>query len=378
MDAPVRSRVVPSVQPSTAPPARVVRDFRALLAAGARLAPAGEARHDPCALLRGGYTPRYRISLFDTDFYLTNVRQNPEIRFFVAYVAQARGARVPRAVYPRIFYKDVSLVWRAASHYVCENGEIWIGKGDVRIVLEKGCEYVVSDEDTTNLPLEMQSALETLLRRVTAVSADRRAIPLLLRRGAPGRLAPFADFSAPRRRARADPRKLPNGGRRIARFARRGDPSSLVFARGFEPDFDDGIVEVASSRSRLYGGDVRRYRIAARNREAQYLFFAGPRHVWIGACQATTTALTSFGVRSVDAVVDEALLLPGYEYDLFDPSAGEPEVCRQIPAGFEGAPSEVDPQRSDTSRWLERMPVIQAFRRRVLGEGRSGKPTLNR
>ncbi len=356
------------MQPDDAPASRVAREFRALLDAGARIAPAGDARRDPTGLLRAGYTPRARIGLFDTDFYVTGPRQNPEIRFFVAYVAQARRGRAPRTVYPRIFYKDVSLVWRAASHYVRDGDEIWIGKGDVRTLVEDGCEYLVSDEDTTNLPLEMQSALETLLRRAPRIATDRRAIALLLRRGAPGRVAPFADFSAPRRRAQADPRRLPNGGRRIARFTRRNVPESLVFARGFEPDFAGGILEVASGRSTLYGGAVERYRIASRNREAQYLFFAAPRHAWIGACQATTTGLSSFGVRTVDARVDEELLLPGYEYDLFDPASGEPEFCRQIPAGFEGAPSAVDPQRSDTSPWLDRVPVIREFRRRVLGQ----------
>lgn len=368
MAVPIPRRVVPSVEPAPLAPARVAREFRALLAGGARLRPAGEARTDPQGLLRRGYTPRHRISLFDTDFWLTGVRQNPEIRFFVAYVAQRRGGRPARSVYPRIFYKDVSLVWRSASHYIRTDGETWIGKGEARVVVEDGYEYLVSDEDTTNLPLEMQTALETVLRTHDRVPTDNVAVDLVLRRGSARRIAPYADFSAPRRRAQEDPRNLLNGGRPIARFTRRNDPTSLRFARGFEPDLEGGVLEVAATRSRLYGGTVERYRVVSRNRLAQYLFFAGPRHVWIGAGQATTTELSSFGVRTIDAPADEDLFMPGYEYDLFVPNGDAPEATRQIPAGFEGAPSEVDPQRSDTTRWLDQVPIIREFRRVVLKE----------
>jgi hypothetical protein len=37
----------------------------------------------------------------------------------------------------------------------------------------------------------------------------------------------------------------------------------------------------------------------------------------------------------------------------------------QIPEGLAGAPSDVDPSRADTSAWLDRVPVIQEFRRLV-------------
>ena len=58
----------------------------------------------------------------------------------------------------------------------------------------------------------------------------------------------------------------------LDRFTRAGDPTSLRFARGFEPDFARGIVERSSSNSRLYGGRLRRFRILSRNQQVQYLF----------------------------------------------------------------------------------------------------------
>jgi hypothetical protein len=117
----------------------------------------------------------------------------------------------------------------------------------------------------------------------------------------------------------------------------------------------------------MYGGALRRYRILARNRKAQYLFIAGPRQVWIPAVQATTTELSSFGVRTVDVAADEDLLVPGYEYHFVDETLDPPALRSQIPAGYAGAPSEVDTSRADASAWLERLPVIRRFRREVLG-----------
>ena len=56
----------------------------------------------------------------------------------------------------------------------------------------------------------------------------------------------------------------------------------------------------------------------SRNGRVQYLFVAGPRHARIASVQATTTDLSSFGVRTLDARVDEDLLLPGFEYHFMD------------------------------------------------------------
>lgn len=366
----IARRIVPSVSPLPLSPAQVAREFRRALDSGARIECAGAARRRPRRLLSLGYTPKYAIELFDAAFFLTGPHQNDDIRFFVAWVGL--GGRDARCLYPRIFYKDVSLTWRSASHYARSDHENWIGKGDTKTVVADGETLEVSDEGTTDLPLEVQTALETLCRRARRFPRDEEAVRLILRRGGDQRIAPFADFSAPRRRARADRRNLVNGGRPVARFARRNDPTSLRFARGFEPDFGAGILEVSEATSRLYGGNLLRYRIASRNRRAQYLFIAAPRQVWIASCQATTTELSSYGVRTIDVVVDDDLLVPGYEYHFIDESADPPVLHSQIPPGFAGAVSELDPTRVDASPWLDQMPVIREFRARVLARGRKG------
>ncbi len=362
MTAPIARQIVSSTQADERSERRIEREFLSLLDAGAKLVPVGTARKRPRALLRRGYMPRYRIDLFDTTFYLSRVRQNEDIRFFVAYLVQ--GSR--RQIHPRIFYKDVSLVWRSASHFVRSEQENWIGKGDVKVVRQGGEEWVESDEATTDLPLEIQTALESLIRRVSRIPTDHEAVALVLRRGPDDRVEPYRDFSGPRRHAQADRRNLVNGGRSIARFARRRDPTSLRIAKGYEPDFAAGILEVEESKSRLYGGLLRRYRILSRNQQVQYLFFAGPRQVWIGALQATTTELSSYGVRTIDVPADEDLLLPGYEYHFLDDAEDPPVFVSQIPKGFAGPSSEVDPSRADASPWLDRVPVIRQFRRQVL------------
>ena len=348
--------------PADARPVEIRREFRRLLAAGAKLRPAGTARRDPEQLLRR-YAPRYKVELFDTTYYLADVRQNPDIRFFVAYVRL--GVR-PRSVYPRILYKDVSLVWRSASHFVRSENENWIGKGDVRWTKMDGEEVQYSAEETTDLPLEIQTALEILLQRARPIRTDHVAAERVLHRGSDDRIEPFRDFTEPRKRANADPARRVNGGRRIARFTRAGDPSSLVITPGFEPDFARGILETATSKSRLYGGRLRRFRIVSRNRRVQYLFMAGPRQVWIIPPQVTSSEITSYGVRAVDVLHDEDLCVPAYEYHFLDDSEDPPVFLSQIPVGFAGKPSRVDPDRCDASPWIDQLPVVKQFRRRVL------------
>lgn len=370
MRAPIPTRIVESVRPERASPRVVEREFRARLEDGARLRPAGAAKTRPLRLLAAGYTPRHALRLFDTTYYLAGVRQNDDIRFFVGYVAQDAGGEPARDLYPRIFYKDVSLIWRSASHFIRTGDENWIGKGDLRIVEEDGEAFDVSDEATTNLPLEVQTAFEVSMRAASRIPEDRKAVPLVLRRAPPGRLEAYRDFTDPRRRAQADRRNLVNGGKSVARFTRRNDPTSLRFAKGYEPDFGRGILEVASSRSRLFGGVVRRHRILSTNREIQYLFLSGPRHVWIVPPQTLGTQLSSYGVRTVDVVADEDLFVPGYEYHFGEEHDDPSALFDQIPPGFAGEPSPMDPTRADTSRWLDQLPVIREFRRVVLGAGR--------
>jgi len=335
------------------------------VAEGLELRPAGTAKASPQRLLSGPYAPRHRFDLFDTTFYLADVRQNDYVRFFVAYVVQGQRA------WPRIFYKDVSLIWRCASHLTRLGGDWWIGKGEVVTTFEDGCEVTTSIETTTDLPLEIQDALEAVLRRAPEIPTDLAALGRFLRRAPDGRIEPYHDFVAPRRRAREDARNRINGGRSVARFTRSGDPGSLRFTPGFEPDFQGGLLERSAARSRLYGGLLRRFRILSRNRKIQYLFMASPKHVWIIPPQATTTELSSYGVRTVDVEADEDLFVPGYEYHFMD---GD-RLHSQIPEGFAGEPSAVDPGRADASAWLDRLPVVQEFRRSVLRRATSRRKT---
>lgn len=368
MAAPIPTQIVPSSRPAELSPRQVEREFRARIRGGARLRPAGGAREDPEGLLAQGYTPKHEVELFDTTYYLTNARQNEDIRFYVAYVVPGGSRDARAAIYPRLFYKDVSLVWRSASHFIRSEGENWIGKGDVVIVpVDDDEEVVHSAEETTDLPFEIQTALELLLRKVRRIPHDEVALDLVLRRAPDHRIEPYRDFTEPRRRAAADPRNRVNGGRPIARFTRRNDPSSLVFVRGFEPDFEGGVLERVGSTSRLYGGRLERFRILSRNRRVQYLFFAGPRHVWLAPPQATTTEITSYGVRSIDVHAPDELSIPGYEYHFMDTSEDPPVLVSQIPKGFVGEPSALDPSRADASPWNDRLPVVRAFRAQVLG-----------
>jgi hypothetical protein len=359
MPTPIPTRIEPSSRPSDQTPAQVEREFRRLLEAGMPIRPAGSARQRPRTLLTQGYTPKHRVQVFDTTFYLTNVRQNEFIRYFVAYLVQGDAP----VAYPRILYKDVSLAWRSASHTSRLNGDLWIGKGDTVTEIVDGEEMLASDEATTDLPLEVQSALESLIRGVRRIPLDETVIEKVLRRGPEGRIEPYRDFTEPRRRAEAEPRNRIHGGRRIARFTRRNDPTSLRFAAGYEPDFGRGVLETEDSSSRLYGGRLRRFRILSKNRRIQYLFFAGPKHVWIIPPQATTTELSSYGVRTVYVKIDEDLCLPGYEYHFV---GDDGELVTQIPKGFAGESSPVDDLRADASAWIDRMPVIREFRRKVL------------
>ena len=356
----LETRIVKGILPAVRSPRQVAREFRALVARGLEIRPAGAARRNPARLLAAGYTPKHSIRLFDATFYLATLREDRNFRYFVAYVIPEEEGP---AAFPRIFYKDSSLVWRAATHYIRTETENWIGKGDVKVVREDGVELLCSAEETTNLPFEIQAALDVASRSGGRVVRDERAVPLVLRKAPERRIEPYEDFAAPRRRARSDPRHRIHGGRPVAWFTRAKDPASLRFAAGFEPDFARGVVEESRSKSKLYGGEIRKFRILSRNRSIQYQFIAGPRLVWIAPPQALTTEITSYGVRTLDVAADEDLFVPGYEYHYVDTSEDPPCLHSQIPEGFAGAQSEVDPSRADASPWIERLPVIAAFRK---------------
>jgi cytochrome c5 len=341
-------------------PRQVERELRALIAGGLPLRPAGAGRLDPDAF-RHRYPARHELALFGARFFLAALREDLNFRFFVTYVCVPGG----RGVFPRLFYKDSSLVWRCATHYIDSETDNWIGKGDLKWV-EDGSGYTLySAEETTNLPFEIQAALDAASRLATAVKRDERALGFVLRKAPDGRCEPYCDFTAPRRRAAAQRAHRINGGRRVAWFERAGDPESLRFEPGFAPDFESGVVETSESMSKLYGGRVRKLRILSANRTVQYGFMAAPRQVWIIPPQTLTTELSTYGVRTLDVEVDEDLCVPGYEYHYPDEDGPPGAVYSQIPAGFAGEASDVDPARADASPWIERLPVIREFRRKL-------------
>ncbi len=366
---PLATDIVTGVRPSTLTPAHVAREFRRLIEQGATIKPAGSAREDPASLLTMGYTPKHKVRLFETTYYLTNMRYDDTFRFLVAYVLPSTSARSGRRqtfLYPRLFYKDASLVWRSPTHYARSDEENWIGKGDVKRVVRGGVEGEYSAEETTDLPLEIQFAMDDISRRVRHVKRDDHAVELVLRRAPDDRIDPYVDFSGPRRRAMKDRRNLINGGRDIARFERENDPESLRFVPGFDPDFRRGVLEIGRSKSRLYGGTIRKYRILSKNKQIHYQFVAAPRQTWIIPPQALTTAIMSYGVRTVDVNAPEDLFVPGYEYHYLDDTRTPQELYSQIPPGYAGNVSRVDTSRADASPWLERLPVVQEFKRHVL------------
>lgn len=360
---PIPTRLVRDVDLDPRSPQAIGAELRRRLDAGARLHCAGALSAEPHRLLEMGYTPKARVDLFDTTYYFSNPRQNPDLRYLVGYVAQEIRGR--QEIHARIFYKDISLIWRVASHLIEQDDLMWIGKGDLRRSSDGEWESFHSVESTTDLPLEIQTAVETLNRRVTSVATDWDAPGLVLRQAPVDRVEPYRDFSEPRQRAASDPRNRIYGGREVVSIRRRNDPSSLWIAPGFEPDFDAEPVEVSSFSSSLYGGEIRRYRILSKNGLIQYLFYRAPRHVWMIPPQALTTELSTYGVRTIDVEVDEDAFVPGYEYHFLDDSVDPPVLHSQIPEGFVGPAAPGDDSRHDASAWLDQLPVIQEFRKKI-------------
>ena len=48
-------------------------------------------------------------------------------------------------------------------------------------------------------------------------------------------------------------------------------------------------------------------------------------------------------------------------------ASGEMELYTQIPTGFAGEVCELDDAKADASPWLDQIPMIKEFRRKVLG-----------
>ena len=356
----IPTEIIPSVKASKLSTRQVSAEFDRLLHDGAEFSSSGKAARRPSVLVKRGLKPKHKIELFDTVFYLTNVLQIPELRFFVGYVCQVLNGNP--IIFPRIIYKDLSLAWRSASHFTIIDGSIWVGKGDVRIDQEDGFEKLETIEATTDLPVEMQTAVESLLGKTSRAANGSGILELVLRKGPADRVEPYTDFTKPRQRAQANTANLINRGRSVARFKRPGDPRSLTIIKGFEPDFENGIVERGKSRSKLYGGRLLRYRIISTNRKIQYYFVSGARHTWVYPAQSTTTDLSPFGVRTIDVVADDDLFIPGYEYHHFEETNTGQELYSQIPAGYAGEVCPADDAKADASPWLDQLPIIKAFR----------------
>ena len=356
------TRVVCGIEPEPVTPRQVKRAFLDMLRGGVELRCAGPGGDDPEALIARGFHPTHVVRLFDATYWISRLHRDDYFRYFVAYVSTHPDDPQVRAC---VFYKDTSLVWRSASHIIRNEDEEWIGKGAVKRVVEDGVECWSTAEETTNLPLEIQAALDTISRAFRTVPFDGTGAGDVLRNAPRGRIDPYRDFTAPRERAMARRADRVNGGAPVARFARASDPTSLEIAPGFEPDFKRGIVEEQRTASRLYGGEVRKYRVRSRNGEIQYQFLATPQHVWIIPPQAFTTEIMGYGLRTVDVEVPADLCIPGYEFHFRDESEDPPTLFSQIPEGFAGPTSEVDPTRASAGPWLERLPVIRRFRRDV-------------
>lgn len=345
-------------------PRAVRAEFVRRIGAGLELVCSGSLAGEPLRLLELGHGPKSRLDLFGFQIYLTHPRQNPDLRFFVAYVVPPPRRGTRRRAYARLFYKDISLIWRAASHLFLDGDEMWIGKGDTRVDRRGEWEFEESAEWTTDLPFEMQTALEELNRGVP-VRTDHRAPELLLQRASRQRIRAFRDFTAPRERAQREGRAVA-GDRKVVWFERLGDPSSLRILPGYEPDFASGPVERYVHGSRLYDGEIQRLRFVSTNREIQHLMFLAPEHMWMVPPQTLDRDLTSYAVRPVQPNFDEEAYVPGYEYHFEDEHSDgdDPQLHSQIPPGYVGPASDLDDSRADASAWLDEIPVLQELRRR--------------
>ena len=270
-------KTVANVTADETTPRQVGEQFRRLLKTGHRLRADGQAKTDAEQLLNIGYTPKYKIDLFGTSFFLCNQRDAEALKVMPAYVLPATQTRAREAtIHARVFYKDSSLVWRSASHYINTHDVHWIGKGAVRWTNKRGERGWYTAEETTNLPLEMQAALDEVSQRGPRKHNDKRILPLVLRNAPSDRVRPYQDFEGPRSTAMKPKANRINNNRSICWFTDENDPGSLQFEPGFEPDFD-ALLDISTSRSSMYGGEIKKYRIASSNRLIQYFFVAGPR-----------------------------------------------------------------------------------------------------
>ena len=82
--------------------------------------------------------------------------------------------------------------------------------------------------------------------------------------------------------------------------------------------------------------------------------------------EGTTKGAVAAAAAAAEVEHAEDLCGPGYEYDFLAETVDPPLLHSQIPAGYVGRQSEVDPMRADAAPWLDKLPVIREFRRRGL------------
>ena len=357
--------IIKNVSPKNWPTKQVRFEFKRLLANGFRLETKGQAKNRAPDYLPRTRPPKHIIDLFGVRYFISDIRHEAGFRFFIAYVVMPQVGIHRKRIYPRIFYKDSSLIWRSASHLVKTGNEHWIGKGDLKPVVEDGQINFYSAEETTNLPYEMDAALDTISRSSADVTEDKMAQEMVLRNAPEDRVEPYADFTGPRRKAMLNPNYAINDNQKIAWFKNANKPNSLCITKGFEPDFKKGLIDTSKSSSRMYGGQITKYRIASKNRKVQYLFIFGKTQAWIIPPQPLDNLLISYGVRAVDVEMDDNLCIPGYEFHYLEFDDEPDSLYSQIPKGFVGPASEADPDRASASPWIEKLSVIKNFRKHL-------------
>lgn len=369
-EAVIPAAIVPSAALSPLSEGQVEREFGKLVDSGVEFKVPGSFRGDPKSLLSSGYTPKFKIELFDTAYYMTRLRHDGDEKVLAAYVVQKNPKTGKPVIYARLFYKDYSMIWRSPSHFQgSEAGVDWFGKGDFEPYSRSADGIKYSMEETTNLPLEIQTALDQIGTTPGIPKIDTKLASRIVRGSLRNRPAPYTDFTAQRKAAKENPKNLINKNKRIAYFTQRNDPSTLKFVKGYEPDFQSGIIEVSvdkGTRTDYYGGPLTKYRILSANRKVQYQFIAGRNHFWLNPPQALTTQLTTYGSRSVDVMADYDLFLPGFEYHYEDDDGS---IYSQIPPGFAGKSNPHFDPVADASKWHAQLPVIQQFKRVVVSRG---------
>ncbi len=314
-------------------------------------------------LMNAGFQPHYKIVVNGVAYYVSEPYTPSHGRAsFVYYFYRKNPKTGEEEIFTRSVYRSNSQnVLRVASHRRPERR--WIGKG--------------LGQATTTLPLELQSTFEKIYQ--TALSKGKlekkEAFYEILR--AKDSHMPADSFMksmiAYERGEEAEQKdeKEPEEQILIGKFNEhdrdqiefikgemifpRGIPETFGFTPGFEPDFENGVVETFETDNPVYGGKVTSYRIISKNKEAQYLFNVDMKgRVWIGDVQGTHSEITRFGVRKNTIYIPSDFLTPANEYE------------SEIPEGYKGEWQHSD--YWDASAYIDKLPVVQEFRDKVLNK----------